>query len=39
MKKIKHYEAQGLFEESLNLVKELEKIQNNIMAMNHCERR
>ncbi|KGN02446.1 DNA primase [Clostridium novyi A str. 4570] len=39
MKKIKHYEAQGLFEESLNLVKELEKIQNNIMEMNHCERR
>ncbi|KEI08599.1 DNA primase [Clostridium sp. K25] len=39
MKKIKYYEAQGLFEESLNLVKELEIIQNNIMAMNNCERR
>ncbi|MCD3350283.1 DNA primase [Clostridium botulinum D/C] len=39
MKKIKYYEAQGLFEESLNLVKELEIIQNNIMSMNNCERR
>lgn len=39
MKKIKDYETQGLFEESLKLVKELEIIQKDIMQMNSSERR
>ncbi|MCY6371804.1 DNA primase [Clostridium ganghwense] len=39
MKKIKHYEAKGFFEESLKLVKQLQKIQADIMQMNNNERR
>lgn len=39
MKKIKHYEKQGLFEESLKLIKELERIQKDIMQMNNNEGR
>lgn len=39
MKRIKKYEEQGLFDESLRLVKELEIIQRQIVEINSCERR
>lgn len=39
MRKIKEYEEQGLFEESLSLIKELDMIQKQIMKITAYERR
>lgn len=39
MNKIKHYETQGLYKESLKLVEQLDNIQKEIIKMNNYERR